>query len=266
MVHSASHSLHLPSLHSHQPRSATMDLSSEQVFSPRNSRNDVSTVCNAQPDSITPSESITDPSSPGVTRSDASAPSEKSQRLSTAAITDEPRPSKRAPQPTCFRISGIPSNWDCHKLEEHLRTIDPELDLEAAELSGPFPDCYDSRQTALLNLNDCTTYFRFTPNEERQKVITDTDRRKVRLLFDKHFYDLTPLNRAEEPIEMELVNPQKYLFPMLLTHSYTVWSQLLGLGAMLSVHGGVGCPLIGRLIAQCGSATFCPRHSPTLAL
>ena len=84
-----------------------------------------------------------------------------------------------------------------------------------AKVSGLFPD-HDSTQTALLNLSGsgCTSYFTFEPNEEKHKMVYENGR-KIHQVFDKHFYDLTPLNRAEEPIKMELVNPQKGSFQML---------------------------------------------------
>ena len=88
-----------------------------------------------------------------------------------------------------------------------------------AEVSGPFPDCYDPTQTALLNLNECTSYFTFEHSQEKHKVINEKGG-KVHLVLDKHFYDLTPLNRAEEPIELELVNPQSGV-PQMLTCSST---------------------------------------------
>jgi hypothetical protein len=123
-------------------------------------------------------------------------------------VTDEePDPSIRAhdDRPTCFRISGIPSDWSIDKLGEELQKIDPELDLTDAELSAPCPACCDSTQTALLNFNRCTAYFRgFGRNEERQKVIRENGR-KARLVIDKHFYDLTPLNRPNTPVVAELV-------------------------------------------------------------
>ena len=107
----------------------------------------------------------------------------------------------------CFRISGIPPCWDSERLGRELRTIDPEFDRMGAEVSGPFPD-HDSTQTALLNLSECTLYFTFEPNQEKHEIINEGGR-KIHLVLDKHFYDLTPLNRAEEPVKMELVTPNK---------------------------------------------------------
>ncbi|KAA8899139.1 hypothetical protein FN846DRAFT_960911 [Sphaerosporella brunnea] len=109
-------------------------------------------------------------------------------------------------QPTCFRISGIPSDWDRNKLEQALRDIDPDLDLkERDELYELCPACCESTQTALLNLERCTAYFQnFQQNEERSKVITENGR-KIRLVFDKHFYDLTPMNGPATPIVADVI-------------------------------------------------------------
>lgn len=108
-------------------------------------------------------------------------------------------------QATCFRISGIPFNWDSNRLRQALRDIDPELYLPPAELSELFPACCDTSQVALLTLERCTAYFQnFKHNDERQKVFAENGR-KIRLVFDKHFYDLTPMNRPTTPIVVELV-------------------------------------------------------------
>ena len=128
------------------------------------------------------------------------------------AAQPESQPVSKQNQPTCFRISGIPSDWDRERLKKELQTIDPGFDNMGAEISGPFPDsCEYSTRTALLDLNECTSYFTFEPNREKHELI-DESGRKVHLVLDKHFYDLTPLNRAEVPIEMELVYPQKSVF------------------------------------------------------
>ena len=119
----------------------------------------------------------------------------------------EPQPVSNKNQPACLRISGIPPHWDRKRLEEELRTIDPEFDPMGAEISGPFPD-HDSTQTALLNLSECTPYFTFEPKEEKHEII-DENGQRIHLVLDRHFYDLTPLNRAEEPIKMELVTPKR---------------------------------------------------------
>ena len=84
-----------------------------------------------------------------------------------------------------------------------------------AEVSGPFPDSCDSTQTALLNLGECTSYFAFEHSQEKLEVINERGK-KFQLVFDKHLYDLTPLNRAEEPIELELVNSRGGV-PQMLT-------------------------------------------------
>ena len=122
----------------------------------------------------------------------------------------------------CLRISGIPLEWGRQRLAEALQAIDPEFDCGRAEISGPFPDSYEPTQTALLNLNERTAYSTFEPNEEKNEVINESSGRKIRLLLDEHFHDLTPLNRAKEPINMELVYPQKGI-PSVLTCVFTAW-------------------------------------------
>ena len=89
-----------------------------------------------------------------------------------------------------------------------LQDIDTNFDPEGAELSGPFPDSCGYTQTAVLNLNECTSYFTSEPCRGKNEVIRENNQR-VRLFLDNHFCDLTPLNRAEEPVKMELVNLQK---------------------------------------------------------
>ena len=83
-----------------------------------------------------------------------------------------------------------------------------------AEVSGPFPDVYDRTQVALLDLRNSTSYFTFKPDQEKHTAIKENGQ-KVHLVLDNHFYDLTPLNRAEEPVKMESVNSQKGVFQML---------------------------------------------------
>ena len=124
-----------------------------------------------------------------------------------------PQPASQQNQQTCFRISGIPPHWDSERLEKALQAIDPEFDPMGAEVTGPFPDVYSygCTQVALLDLSECTSYFTFDPNQEKHKVINE-DGRKVYLVLDNHFHDLTPLNRAKEPVQVESVNPQKGVF------------------------------------------------------
>jgi len=135
---------------------------------------------------------------PGLTEDTA-------RRTSTpCAPTNVVEPQRR---PECFRISGIPSDWSIDNLKKQLQVIDPNLSFSDVDLSGPFPSCCDSTQTALLNFDNCTAYFqKLERNDEKLIVIReDTPDRKVRLTIDKHFYDLTPMNNPEAPITAELV-------------------------------------------------------------
>ena len=122
----------------------------------------------------------------------------------------------------CLRITGIPPEWERQRLEEALQIVDPEFDPGRAEISGPFPDSYEPTQTALLNLNECTAYTAFEPNEEKYEVVNENSGRRIRLRFDGHFHDLTPLNRAVVPINMELVYLQNVI-SLVLTCVFTAW-------------------------------------------
>jgi hypothetical protein len=126
------------------------------------------------------------------------------QRVASTALT----PSiivESHDRPTCFRISGIPSDWSITHLEQKLQVIDPKLDFTDVDLSGPFPAGCDSTQIALLDFDNCTAYFqKLGRNDEKLIVIRDdTPDRKVRLTIDKHFYDMTPLNKPVAPITAE---------------------------------------------------------------
>ncbi|RPB15117.1 hypothetical protein P167DRAFT_15109 [Morchella conica CCBAS932] len=107
--------------------------------------------------------------------------------------------------PMCFRISGIPMVWSSENVKSALREIDPIVETENAELSGPFPDCSDSSQCALLNLDFCTDYFTFSgPNDVKHISITE-DGKRFQLSIDKNFYDLTPMNKPEKPIVADII-------------------------------------------------------------
>ena len=148
---------------------------------------------------------------------------QKPNRPLSELETPQPKPGTSQPEPqtgskqnqqTCFRISGIPPHWDRERLKKALQTIEPEFNPMGAEVSGPFPDVYDRTQVALLGLRAGAPYFIFEPNQEKHKVISE-DGQRVHLVLDNHFYDLTPLNRAKEPVKVESVNPQKGVFQIL---------------------------------------------------
>jgi hypothetical protein len=91
-------------------------------------------------------------------------------------------------------------------LEWALLRIDRELNFERDELSEPFSAPYGTTHVALLSMECATAYFRsFRHNEERQEVV-DENGRRVRLVFDRHFYDLTPMNMPASRIKAELVD------------------------------------------------------------
>jgi hypothetical protein len=99
----------------------------------------------------------------------------------------------------CFRISGIPQDWEEDDLLGALHTIDPDLRNQKSQLSL-YPACCGSSQTALFEL-DPTKYFQsLGPNESTYTCTTEAV-----LAIDSHFYDLTPLNTPDEQIIAELV-------------------------------------------------------------
>ena len=105
----------------------------------------------------------------------------------------------------CFRISGIPNHWDEDDLREVLNSVDKDLDLEQANLSELFPACgsSESSQVALLNVDCCTPFLRRVTENAEKHLAGGRDGQKYHLCIDRHFYDLTPLNKPEEPIRAE---------------------------------------------------------------
>jgi hypothetical protein len=134
----------------------------------------------------------------------------------THSIVVEP-PCKSA----CFRISGIPADWSIDILQENLQVIDPNLKFTDVDITGPFPASCDSTRTALLNFDNCTAYFQqFERNDQKLIVFREGKPvRKVRLVIDKHFYDLTPMNDPQAPIIAELVSDALWWFAP-FTNSY----------------------------------------------
>jgi len=107
---------------------------------------------------------------------------------------------------TCFRIYGIPAEWDKRRLNDVLRNMEPDLDVVRYEVSELFPACWGTTQVALLDMQHCPTYFStFGRNEVRAEIVLELDRTKVWLALDRHFHDLTPMNRPTEPIIAESV-------------------------------------------------------------
>jgi len=122
----------------------------------------------------------------------------------------------RNAEPKCFRIANVPSSWSKDKLLTTLKSIDPFLVSKNVELSL-YPACSDSTQTqiALLNLRNCTEYFRrLKSNDFNYKEALDG----ALLVIDSHFYDLTPLNSPEGDIVAEFVH-KVLLYCQMLTCS-----------------------------------------------
>jgi hypothetical protein len=104
----------------------------------------------------------------------------------------------------CFRISGIPQDWEEDDLLGALQTVDPELRNQKPQLSL-YPACSGSSQTALLEL-DPTEYFQsLRPDESIYTSIFPASKTEAVLTIDSHFYGLTPLNTPDKQIIAELV-------------------------------------------------------------
>ena len=105
----------------------------------------------------------------------------------------------------CFRVSGIPQDWEEDDLLGALQTIDPDLRRQEGLQLSLYPACCGSSQTALLEL-DTTEYFQsLGPNESTYKRAFPAGRTEAVLTIDSHLYDLTPLNTPDEQIIAELV-------------------------------------------------------------
>jgi hypothetical protein len=149
-------------------------------------------------------------SSSELFQTDNHIPASTVKTADNGPLTPPPAPTRGSrDQPTCFRISGVPSSWTMANLEHAIKTIDSEFSIDEVELSL-FPACCDSTQTALLNLNYSTAYFQgFERNDERLEIIRENGR-KIRLSIDKHFYDWTPMNTPQAPIVAEFVQSDTY--------------------------------------------------------
>lgn len=98
--------------------------------------------------------------------------------------------------PICFRICGIPFGWERVDLQKSLRNIYPKLDFQNMQLSALFPDCCKRTQTALLTVQRRLEEY-ILPSDDKEKyhsLRAADGAKEVRLRFDKHFQDLTPMN------------------------------------------------------------------------
>jgi len=110
--------------------------------------------------------------------------------------------------PKCFRIANVPLTWSKKQVYRVLHNIDQLLKDHKHELSL-FPACSGATQTALLNFEICTKFFRrILPNDHHYVPVPATSTSdEVLLVIDCHFHDLTPLNTPKGEIVAELVLP-----------------------------------------------------------
>jgi hypothetical protein len=104
----------------------------------------------------------------------------------------------------CFRISGIPQDWEEDDLLGALQTIDPDLRSQKLQLSL-YPACCGSSQTALFELDTAKYFQSLGPNGSTYKRASSASKTEAVLTIDSHFYDLTPLNAPDKQIIAELV-------------------------------------------------------------
>jgi len=110
------------------------------------------------------------------------------------------QPSASPPRLKCFRISGIPTNYNQNKLVDILRASYLSHTFKHDQLSL-FGSCYDDTKTALLNLDDCAENMQLCGYLQVQD---SGDSRKI-LEIDTHFYNLTLLNDPVGEVLAELV-------------------------------------------------------------
>jgi len=140
-------------------------------------------------------------SSDSIQPINSNAPENVTRGISAPSHTGEP-----CGRPICFRITGVPSQWDKNKLGAKLAEIVPGLDLEYDELSM-FRACTRSAKTkiALLRLYRTTTYFEGCKQSHEKNYKFPEQCGTVRLNIDKNFYGLTPLNDPDTSITAEFV-------------------------------------------------------------
>ncbi|KAF8241219.1 hypothetical protein K440DRAFT_665405, partial [Wilcoxina mikolae CBS 423.85] len=140
---------------------------------------------------------------------DASQSAGSSKRVTTgsgilAVGTGKPGsddPPNSNPRPKCFRISGLPLSWSENDLFNALHAIDPSLTRQDFRPSLN-PSCYNSTQTALLNLDPCTEHLQ---RHSHLKVSESASRTAALLMIDSHFYNLTPLNVPEGEVVADVI-------------------------------------------------------------
>jgi len=108
----------------------------------------------------------------------------------------------------CIRVANVPLTWSKEDVYQVLDDIDRPFKGHKHQLSL-FPACSGATQTALLNVEICTKFFRCIPPNSYYylEVPATSTSAEVHLVIDYHFHDLTPLNTPEGKIVAELVLP-----------------------------------------------------------
>lgn len=85
----------------------------------------------------------------------------------------------------------MPPDWNEDTLLTALENIDQFLEVQILQLSPHPACCGGTTQTALLNIDVCTSYIQLLSPNDFHYVSTSGG---VGLVIDSHAYDLTPLN------------------------------------------------------------------------
>lgn len=97
----------------------------------------------------------------------------------------------------CFRISNISLEWDKQRTLEALAVTDADHDIDL------FPSTNGEYLVGILTLSGSQTYVNgFAPSghDNSKRLVLGKD---YQLTIDRHFYGLTPLNKAADEVVVE---------------------------------------------------------------
>ncbi|KAA8896070.1 hypothetical protein FN846DRAFT_801292 [Sphaerosporella brunnea] len=122
----------------------------------------------------------------------------------------------------CFRVSNIPASWDASHLRTWLQQLDERWEPSTCIISL-YPSCYNTHQTALVNMDNYPQCFKdIKPDED--KVLEAPE--GAMLSVDYHFHDLTPLNIPDPDITADVIAVAGHAFGSWRNHnSQQMWLQ-----------------------------------------
>jgi hypothetical protein len=119
--------------------------------------------------------------------------------------TAESSPPVPAPESQCFRITGVPPEWSEADLLYSLRQVDPSVESWNNDQVSIYPACCGARKTALLKVHTSSKFFMHIGIGDSKfvEISRGASDKKVGLLIDCHFHELTPLNTPKGDIIAE---------------------------------------------------------------